>query len=169
MIYKAEDIYKNIKDGPEIHSETEFMNLYKPESGSPSVTDEMLLPAFSDLRLALGQNFKLDHICFLFGNGCSIYAGSKSTTEFKMSDVVDEDKLSEIKTVIDKISDKGMEEQLNALLTIQEFYHIVGDEKEEIVATLINAIKEHLLKTYVNSVKYRELNLHEAMLMKLRS
>ena len=169
MIYKAEDIYKNIKDGPEIHSETEFMNLYKPESGSPSVTDEMLLPAFSDLRLALGQNFKLDHICFLFGNGCSIYAGSKSTTEFKMSDVVDEDKLSEIKTVIDKISDKGTEEQLNALLTIQEFYHIVGDEKEEIVATLINAIKEHLLKTYVNSVKYRELNLHEAMLMKLRS
>ena len=54
MIYRAEDIYKIIKDGPEITSESEFMNLYRSESGDPTITDEMLLPAFSDLRLALG-------------------------------------------------------------------------------------------------------------------
>ena len=92
MIYRAEEIYKKIKDGPEITSESEFMNLYRPESGESSITDEMLLPVFSDLRLALGQNFKHDHICFLFGNGCSIYAGSKSTTDFNIADVVTEDK-----------------------------------------------------------------------------
>lgn len=103
MIYKAENIYKRIKDGPEIASEAEFMNLYRPKSGTPLITDEMLLPAFSELRLALGQNFKMDHICFLFGNGCSIYAGSKSTTEFKITNVVGEEQSGKIKTVIDKI------------------------------------------------------------------
>ena len=59
MIYRTDDIYKRIKNGPEITSELEFMNFYRPVSGAPSITDEMLLPAFSDLRLALGQNFKL--------------------------------------------------------------------------------------------------------------
>ena len=169
MIYRAEDIYKKIKDGPEITSESEFINLYRPKSGDPSITDEMLLPAFSDLRLALGKNFKLDHICFLFGNGCSIYAGSKSTTEFKMSDVVDADELKEIKDVTTKLTGKSMEEQLNALLTVQEFYHILDDDKEKTVKAIITGIKEHLLKSYVNSVKYGELYLHEALLMKLRS
>ena len=169
MIYRAEDIFKKIKDGPKMTSESEFLNYYRPKSGDPSITDEMLLPAFTDLRLALGQNFKLDHICFLFGNGCSIYAGSKPTTDFKIADVVDEDKLEEIRDVIDKLAGKTMEEQLNALLTVQEFYSILGDEKEETVTTIITAIKEYLLKSYVNSVKYGELYLHEAFLMKLRS
>ena len=168
MIYRAEDIYKKIKDGPEISSESEFISLYRPESGDPSITDEMLLPAFSDLRLALGRDFKLDHICFLFGNGCSIYAGSKSTTEFNISDVVDEVKLEEIKDVIAKLTGKTMEEQLNSLLAVQEFYHILGDDKEETVKAIITAIKEYLL-SYVNSVKYGELYLHEALLRKLRS
>lgn len=169
MIYKAEDIYKRIKDAPKIASEAEFMNFYRPKSGPPLITDEMLLAAFSDLRQALGQNFKMDHICFLFGNGCSIYAGSKSTTEFKITDVVGEEQLRKIESVIDKIFGKSMEEQLNELLIAKEFYRIIGDKKEQIVSTVINAVKDYLLKTYVNSVKYSELNLHEAMLMKLRS
>lgn len=169
MIYKAENIYKRIKDGPEIASEAEFMNLYRPKSGTPLITDEMLLPAFSELRLALGQNFKMDHICFLFGNGCSIYAGSKSTTEFKITNVVGEEQSGKIKTVIDKILGKSMEEQLNELLIAKEFYHIIGDKNEQIVSTVINAVKDYLLKTYVNSLKYSDLNLHEVMLMKMRS
>ena len=80
-----------------------------------------------------------------------------------------EDKLEEIKDVIDKLSGKSMEEQLNALLTVQEFYHILCDDKEETVKAIITTIKEYLLKSYVNSVKYGELYLHEALLMKLRS
>ncbi len=120
MIYRAEEIYKKIKDDLEIASESEFMNLYRPESGEPSITDEMLLHVFSDLRSALGQNLKLDHICFLLGNGCSICAGSKSTTDFNITDVVTEGKLEEIKDVIDKLSGKSMEEQLNALLHIKD-------------------------------------------------
>ena len=167
MIYRTQDILKKIDI--EVNSDEEFMNLYKPESGDSSVTDEMLLSAFSDIRLSLGQNFKLDHICFLFGNGCSVYAGSRSINEFKITNVVSEDKLEEIKDVTDNLLGKTMEQQLNALLTVQEFYRITGDEKEKTITTTINAIKEHLIKDYVNSVKYKELYIHEALMMKLRS
>jgi hypothetical protein len=169
MIYRSEDIYKKIKEGPEILNEEEFLQFYKPEHGSSSITDEMLLIAFSDLRLALGQNFKLDQICFLFGNGCSLYAGSKSTENFNMTDAADEESLESISDVVKKISGWTMEEQLNAMLTVQEFYRLIDDEKKETVEKIIDAIKAHLLKTYVNSVKYRELHLHEVMLLKLRS
>lgn len=169
MIYRTQDIYKKIKKDIEINSDEEFMELYKPETGDPSITDEMLLSAFSDIRLSLGQNFKLDHICCLLGNGCSVYAGSRSTTEFRITDVVGEDKLDDIKDVTDNLVGKTMEQQLNALLTVQEFYRITGDEKEKVIITTINAIKEHLLNDYVNSVKYNELYLHEALLMKFRS
>ena len=167
MIYRTEDIYKKIKNEQEILSEAEFMSRLKAEN-SP-VTDEMLLEAFSGIRLALGQYFKMDHICFLFGNGCSRYAGSKATTDFKINDAVDKDDLETISEIIDKLERKPMEEQLNDLLTVQEFYQIIGDEKAETVSIIINAIKDHLLKSYVNSVKYKKLNLHEIMLLKLRS
>ena len=169
MIYRTEDIYKKIKEGTKIHSHNEFMALYRPKSGEPSITDDMLRLAFSDIRLSLGKDFKLDHICFLFGNGCSVYAGSKSTTDFDMADAVEGEKLKKIENIIKKIDGRTMEEQLNALITVREFYRIVDDENEEIVATIIEAIKGYLLNSYVNSVKYKGLFLHEAMLMKLRS
>lgn len=141
----------------------------KTEEDIKSFEEEDVLQAFSKIRLALAQNFKLDHICFFVGNGCSIYAGAKPTTEFDLTNAATEKDLSAIKTVVDKIKDKSMEEQLNALLTVREFYHITGDKKEDIVATIINDIKKHLLKNYVNSVQYENLSSHEAMLMKLRS
>ena len=71
MIYRSEYIYERIKDGPEIHGEEEFLKLLEAETNP--ITEEMLLPAFSELRLGLGQNFKLDHICFLFFHGFSRY------------------------------------------------------------------------------------------------
>lgn len=169
MIYRTEDIFKKIKEGPEIRSHEEFMNLYKPKSGVSSISDDLILTAFSECRLALGQNFKLDHIAFFIGNGCSIYAGSKSTENFLIANAVDKEELDKIANVVEKIKDLTMEQQLNALLTVQDFYGIVDDGKKETVDKIISAIKRHLLKTYVNSVKYRELNLHEVMFLKLRS
>lgn len=169
MIYRTENIYRNIKGPTEIASEDMFFNLLKTDNEEQRITEDMLIDAFSDLRLSLGQNFKLDQICFLFGNGCSVYAGSKSTTEFKISDAVDVEEIAAISNVIDKIQDQSMEEQLNALLTVQEYYNIIDDEKEDIVDKIITAIKNHLLNTYVNSVKYLSLSLHEVMLLKLRS
>ena len=86
-----------------------------------------------------------------------------------MSEVVDEKDLNEISDVTDKIKDQTMEQQLNDLLIMQDFYRITGDEKEKTVTAIIDAIKEHLLKAYVNSVKYDELYQHEVMFRKLRS
>lgn len=165
MIYRSEDIYKKIKDGPEISGEKEFLELIE----SHTITDDMLTQAFSDLRLKLAQNFKLDRISFLLGNGCSIYAGSKSTQEFDINDAVKKEELEAISDIIKKLSGMSLEEELNALLTIKEFYHITGDANEKAVSTIINSLKNYLLSNYVNSVKYDELKYHEALLLKLRS
>ena len=166
MIYRSEAIYKKIKAETEISSEAEFLSLVK----SGTITDEILLEACLDLRLKLAQNFKLDHISFLTGNGCSIYAGSKSTLEFVIENAVEKEKLDALKDVIEKISSiTSLEEKLNALLTIQEFYRITGDPKESIVSEIIKSLKSYLLNNYVNSVKYGELLYHEALLLKLRS
>ena len=94
------------KDNPEITSESEFINLNRSESDGLYIIDEMLLSTLYVLRLALNQNYKLD-ICYLFGNECSIYAESDSTTEFKMSNLIDEFKPEEIKDVISKLTRKS--------------------------------------------------------------
>lgn len=166
MIYRNKDFYEKIKSGPTpITDDTTFLNLTK----SGAITDETLLEIFSDLRLGIGKNLKLDNICFLMGNGCSIYAGSKSTLDFKMSDALDSDVYSNIEDIDKHISGKPLEEQLNDLLTIRDYYHIMRDSKETIISDVITALKKYLLSNYVNSVKYKELSLHEILFLKLRS
>ena len=165
MIYRSDDIYKKTKNVSAIKDEQEFLDLI--EAGE--IDDADLLLAFSDLRLKLGQNFKLDHISFVTGNGCSIYAGSKSTLEFQLTDAINEEELADIDNEMNKISGKPLEEQLNALLTIQEYYSILGDIKEKTVANIIKELKTYLLRNYVNSVDYNNLMCHEALLLKLRS
>ena len=169
MIYCTESVYTKIKDGPNIENEEHFFSLCKPVDGEPTITDDMLKEAFSGLRLSLGQHFKLDRVSFLMGNGCSIYAGSQSTTVFKMDDVINADELEPVRPVIEKIKEKTMEEQLNDLLTVQQFYQITEDGREKAVAAIIGAIKRYLLNRYVNSVNYAALRIHEAMVLKLRS
>lgn len=48
------------------------------------LSNEDLLEAFKELRLKLGEHMRLGHVIFLFGNGTSIYAGSKSTMDFTL-------------------------------------------------------------------------------------
>lgn len=92
MIYKNDYIYTKLKTGMPIESDEEFLNLV----WSNTIPEEDLLAAFTDLRLKLGENFKLDNICLLIGNGCSIYAGSKSTTEFNLSSVIKGDDYKDV-------------------------------------------------------------------------
>lgn len=166
MIYRIEDFYKNIEDLHGVKSEKDFLDLV--ESGL--ITDEILSTIFSGLRLELARNLRLNHISFLMGNGCSIYAGSKSTQEFCITDVIEKDTLDVLPSSIERMmSNRQLEEVLNALLTVQEFYHITMDEKESTVSKIIKKLKDHLLCNYVNSVKYDELLYHEALLLKLRS
>lgn len=165
MIYKSEYIYQKINDGSKIQSEEEFLNFIKSKNNP----DEILLPAFSDLRQNLGQHFKLDRINFLTGNGSSIYAGSKSTLNFHIENAINKKKLEELSDIIKKLSGMSLEEELNALLTIKEFYRITGDEKEANVSEIIASLKDYLLNSYVNSINYENLEYHEILLLKLRS
>ena len=166
MIYRSKDFYEKIKSGPTpIKDDATFQSLLK----GGSISDEELLEAFSDFRLGIGKNLKLDNICFLMGNGCSIYAGSKSTLDFKMSDAVDPSTYSTINDIDSHLSGKPLEEQLNDLLTIRDYFGIMKDSKEKIISDVIGALKKYLLSNYVNSVEYKKLSLHEILFLKLRS
>lgn len=134
-----------------------------------SIPIEDLLVAFSDLRLRLAEHMKLDNVLFLFGNGASIYAGSKDTRAFKLSDYKDD--YASLSAIIEEVGKlPGVEEQLNALIMVRAYYHIIKDEeKEEKVDALINEVKKQLIDSFVNSVDYEKLTLHEVFLLKLRT
>ena len=46
--------------------------------------NEVIQKVFTELRMIFARVFKLEQICFLFGNGCSIYAGSKDTKDLNL-------------------------------------------------------------------------------------
>lgn len=75
--YVIEKINK-LNENPGCQNEDELCALIK----KGTISDETLIAAFRDLRLKLGEHMKLDRIQFLFGNGVSIYAGSKNTMGF---------------------------------------------------------------------------------------
>lgn len=133
------------------------------------IKQEEMLEAFSDLRGKLATHMGLDKVLFLFGNGVSIYAGSKDTRDFKLEDY--KGTHPNLNNVLDKVGNIcGIEEQLNALISIQSYYRLVDEiDNEKDVDNLITDIKKKLIDTFVNSVDYRNLNLHEIFLLKLRS
>jgi len=166
MIYESEYIYTQLKEIPDISSEEEFIKYLKDND----VNDERLLESFSNLRLGLGESFKLDNISFLFGNGCSVYAGSKSTLDFRIKDVIVNNEFEDIEDVLHSISNLGMESQLNALITIRDYYQLTSDSKKASkVAKLIAQVKNILLNDFVNSIDYSKLSYHEMFLLKLRA
>ena len=166
MIYESEYIYTQLKEIPDISSEEEFIKYLKDND----VNDERLLESFSNLRLGLGESFKLDNFSFLFGNGCSVYAGSKSTLDFRIKDVIVNNEFEDIEDVLHSISNLGMESQLNALITIRDYYQLTSDSKKASkVAKLIAQVKNILLNDFVNSIDYSKLSYHAMFLLKLRA
>ena len=174
--YIIEKLNKKLEEEQQISSEQDLLNLLQPQKDEDGnvVADtrlptEDLLVAFSDLRLKLAEHMKLDDVLFLFGNGASIYAGSKDTRDFKLEDY--KTKYADLSSIIDEIGKLGgIEDQLNALITVRSYYDLVKDaEKENHVSNLIDEIKGVLIDSFVNSVDYRKLSLHEILLLKLRT
>ena len=174
--YLLEKINGTLGDNKQILSEQEMLNLLGDNSTNVECAQdgthiplEDILNAFSDLRLKLAEHMKLENIMFLFGNGASMYAGSQDTRSFRVMDY--KSKYSEIGDIIDEVGElNGIEEQLNALITVSSYYHLVKDaDKEKCVTKLIDDIKEKLIENFVNSVDYRNLSLHEIFLLKLRA
>lgn len=180
MIYNSKYILDKLNgklnEEQQIKSEEELLTLLQPEKDEDGnvTTDthlptEDLLVAFSDLRLKLAEHMKLDDVLFLFGNGASIYAGSQDTRQFKLEDY--KTKYVDLSPIIDEVGKLwGIEDQLNALITVRSYYNLVKDEaKENLVNNLIDEIKGVLIDSFVNSVDYRKLSLHEVFLLKLRT
>lgn len=174
--YIIEKLKKKLEEEQHLSSEQDLLNLLQPQKDDDGyvVADthlptEDLLVAFSDLRLKLAEHMKLDDVLFLLGNGASIYAGSQDTRQFKLEDY--KTKYAGLSSIIDEVGKLwGIEDQLNALITVRSYYNLVKDEKnEKLVSDLIDEIKGVLIDSFVNSVDYRKLSLHEIFLLKLRT
>lgn len=150
MHFDSEYILKKLNDqrtdGDLIQSESELLTLLKPKTDDEGnviadthIATEDLLTAFSDLRLKLAEHMKLDNALFLFGNGTSMYAGSKDTRDFKLSDYRKE--FSDLTTIIDEVGNlNGIEEQFHALITVNAYYRIIkNDVKNQLPSRLFAA------------------------------
>ncbi len=180
MIYDSNyiiyELNKKLEESLQINCERDLLNLLSPQKDGADninanihISTEDLLVAFSNLRLKLAEHMKLDNVLFFLGNGTSIYAGSQDTRKFRLDDY--KAHYPELNTIIDEIEKLwGIEEQLNALITVQSYYHLVKDDnKEKLANELIIKIKDALIDNFVNSVDYRKLFLHEIFLLKLRA
>lgn len=91
MIYNTEYLQQEInrnqgKDSPnDIHTLLEAV-ISQAGTDASSNAIRIITEAFSPLRLKLAEHMKLDNVLFLFGNGVSMYAGSKDTRAFKLDD-----------------------------------------------------------------------------------
>ena len=174
--YIIEKLNKKLEEEQHLSSEQDLLNLLQPQKddngyvvADTHLPTEDLLVAFSDLRLKLAEHMKLDDVLFLLGNGASIYAGSQDTRQFKLEDY--KTKYAGSSSIIDEVWKLwGIEDQLNALITVRSYYNLVKDEEnEKLVSNLIDEIKGVLIDSFVNSVDYRKLSLHEIFLLKLRT
>ena len=161
-----DELNKQPKERELIHSEEDLKAFLTPDAnGNQSVSHEEMLSAYSPYRLKLGEHMKLDNVIFLFGNGASIYAGSKDTRAFDLTKYKNFDRYSNVKDIINAVANlRGVEEQLNALITIQSYYKIIGKPEEMTISSLIAEVKKELIESFVNSVDYRNLTLHEVFM-----
>ena len=168
MILNSKRIIEELSKmrGTPITSEEEVLSMLKSDGNT---CEEEMLKATSEYRLKLGEHMKLDHVLFLFGNGASIYAGSKDTKEFHISDIINDERYKSIYEVLKSVDGLGMEEQLNRLIIIRAFFNITNNEGEPLVTQLIDDIKEQLINNFVNSIDYRNLTYHQMLIYKLRN
>ena len=168
MILNTNDLIAKVPESNGVAIETEDDLLHELQNGN-TACEEALLKATSDYRLKLGEHMKLDHVLFLFGNGASIYAGSKDTKEFHISDITKSERYNAIYEVLKSVDGLGMEEQLNRLIIIRAFFNITNNEGEPLVTQLIADIKAQLINNFVNSIDYRKLTYHQMLIYKLRN
>ena len=168
MILNSKRIIEELSKmrGTPITSEEEVLSMLKSDGNT---CEEEMLKATSEYRLKLGEHMKLDHVLFLFGNGASIYAGSKDTKEFHISDIINDERYKSIYEVLKSVDGLGMEDQLNRLIIIRAFFNITNNGDESLVTQLIDDIKEQLINNFVNSIDYRNLTYHQMLIYKLRN
>ena len=173
------------------YTSADFIEKFKKDHSDVNDSDQKELSAALDkyhddtvklleeLRLKIGRDMRLDHVIFLFGNGASFYAGSKSTMDSFLQEYLNNKEFSDIKTELNcicstslnkegKKETKGIEEQLNELITLKSYYNIIHDSiREGLVSDLINSVENRLISD-VNAIRYKDLTWHKMLLRKLR-
>lgn len=128
-----------------------------------------ILDLLSELRNKIGESMKADKLCFLMANGCSIYAGSKST----INDISANNEDKEYSPIIEDISNvttNNIEEQMNQLNTIKDYYNLIkNNEKYDLIEKYIEEKKKHFLNNLVLGLNYENLTIHEIFMIKLRA
>lgn len=165
MIYDFEK-YKNENNFLEGKEEEKFLELINGNEELRINTINML----SGLRNQMAEHCKLDNVVFLFGNGSSIYAGTKSTVKANLEEIYKKSEYNNLSKIISVLTDKTIEEQLNILLICQKYFTFSGEpEVISAITSLISDIKSTLLNDYVNSIDYSNLIHHEILFRKLRN
>lgn len=165
MIYNFEK-YKNENEFLKEIEEEKFLDLLNENEELRCNTISML----SGLRNQMAEHCKLDNVVFLFGNGTSIYAGTKSTVKGNLEEIYKKDEYKSLSSIISVLTNKTIEEQLNVLLICQKYFTLSGEiEKIRALTSLISDIKKTLLNDYVNSIDYSNLIHHEILFRKLRN
>ena len=169
MIYNFEFVKKNNITSliGEEFNEQELVEKLADDSVENKELQSAVMNILSGLRNQIAEHCRLEKICFLFGNGTSIYAGSKSIDDDNFDyDKTLEDELLQLK---DLFRGKSKEEQLNILLTFKKYFELTCNKNISIVSEIISKIKNDLLNNYVNSIDYNKLIYHEILIRKLRN
>ena len=152
------------------------------ESTCNELTD-MLKRATSEIRSILARYLQSQNISFLLGNGCSMYAGSKSINNSADKEGLIDSAIDELKQILpdnagawETFKDKKIEEVLNNLAHTRKYYEILKSSKEKDTSAndtlkklddLILKFKTEFLKQYVFTIDYNSNEFHKLFLKKV--
>lgn len=166
--YIISRLNRELEKEAQVKSEQDVLALLKGVDGAQDIEEKMQI-ACTDLRLKIAEHLKLDKAIFLFGNGASLYAGSKDTRKFDIAKYAP--KYEKLGKLMQKLAGAwGIEEQMNELLITRAYLHVMENTRKiSELDKLISEIKEELINSFVNSLDYDKLYFHEVFLLKLRS
>lgn len=134
-----------------------------------SELEKVVKRELKDIRKNVSESLRSDNVCFLTGNGTSIYAGTKDTTEFDCKKYFNENDKYD-KEIYDYVFNSSIEKVLNNLIILLNYYQLIRDSKfVGIINTKIKKIEDDFIKNNVCAVDYSSLLYHEILLRKLKN
>jgi len=175
-------LFQLLKNSACLPSSSKNVEHKHDESTCNELTD-MLKRATSEIRSILARYLQSQNISFLLGNGCSMYAGSKSINNSADKEGLIDSAIDELKQILpdnagawETFKDKKIEEVLNNLAHTRKCYEILKCSKEKDTSAndtlkklddLILEFKTEFLKRYVFTIDYNSNEFHKLFLKKV--
>jgi len=152
-----------------------LLNYAKIETKDYNKLIELFKKKTTEIRNLLGKYLQSQNLSFLIGNGCSLYAGSKSintsNTSPKTSSInkiLDENEDMFSKEITNSLKEKKLEELLNVLSQIENYYKVIDDQsKSKKISEIISKVKNEFLLEYVCGINYANNEFHRQFLKKI--